>query len=701
MKRTGAATLLALTIALPAQADYQVRGTFMYKDREFNLAGFSGSEPNRPIRFADVEVADANTNVVLASGATDATGSFTLQVVDNLMRNLTVRVRTSSTRTSDLFVTVRHTSNNAIFTVSTTYNSHGSTQNIDFTAAPIVAVQGAGGDPFNVYDCAVDGMDFVAAMNGARPNASESLTLYWAPGSNLCTCYDIDTRSIYLFGQSSDSDAYDDTVILHEFGHYVEFVHGASDNPTGPHGPNDCLVSQLSWSEGYATFLQNLVRDWKGFSRPDLYVDTTGQPGTGGALLSYTVENPAYGRPGPGNEITVNATLWDTYDVTGTADGSPGTDDDTMRIANARGPFWDVLTNYFPQPAVTGISIEDYWNGWFARGHGFETEMRQVFALRGMEFYDDAFEPDDSQVQARNGGIISTTTHHSTYPAGDSDWTRFDAVLGGIYVFETRNLPCGSDTEMRLWASNGSTLLAQNDDRSPTDLSSRISWVATLSGPVYLQVRRSPDIDTYGSFDLYINISVAVEVSDIQIGATPAGVRLAWRAAADAAFSHFDVERADQLDGPWARRNDAPLAGGGGEAPLFEFVDAQVEAGQRYYYRLVGVESDGQRSFYGPWEIVAALPARFVLYPPQPNPFNPRTQLRFDLATSGPVTLRIHDLRGRAVRTLVGGETLPAGTRVLFWDGRDDAGRNAASGIYWVRLDSTQGRETQRAVLLR
>ena len=85
----------------------------------------------------------------------------------------------------------------------------------------------------------------------------------------------------------------------------------------------------------------------------------------------------------------------------------------------------------------------------------------------------------------------------------------------------------------------------------------------------------------------------------------------------------------------------------------------------------------------------------------RPNPFNPRTQLRFDLATSGPVILRIHDLRGRVVRTLVNGASLPAGTRVLFWDGLDDAGRAAASGVYWIRLDSAHGRETQRAVLLR
>ncbi len=696
-----AAGLLVLLVALPAHADYQVRGTFLYKDREFDLNGFTASEPNRPIRFADVEVLDGST--VLASGATDASGTFTLQVTDSQTRNLTVRVRSASTRTPGLFLTVRQTPpSGAIFAVAhPVFTNHAPTANIDFTGSPVVAVQGAGGDAFNIFDVGLDGLDFVAVNNGARPSSSQSLTIYWAQNSADGTFYDIFNRAIFLLGVTSDSDAFDDSVILHEFGHYVEFVLAASDNPAGPHGPNDCLDCRLAWSEGYSTFLQNMVRDWLGLARPDIYVDTTGQPGVGHALLKYQVELPTYNVLGSGNEINVNATLWDIFDQTTTADATPGVEDDVMSIPDARSRFWDVFTNYLPLPLVTTISIEDFWDGWFARGHGYATEMRQVFAARGLEFSDDAFEADDSVAEARDGGIGTGTTHHTLYPAGDSDWTRFAGVQGGSYVFETRDLLCGSDTELLLYAANGTTLLASNDDRSSGDFSSRIAWTATQNGPLYLRVRRTTKSGQscfYAAYDLYVDIIVAIEVSDIQIAATSTGVRLAWRGAPDAGFSHFDVERAEAADGPWERRNHDPI---GGNNTAFEFFDAEVNAGTHYSYRLVGVENDGTRTFYGPYAVVAAAPARVVLYPPQPNPFNPRTAVRFDLPESGLVSLRIFDLRGRLVRTLLGATQLDAGTRLLTWDGRDDTGADTASGVYWLRLDSAQGQKTQRAVLLR
>jgi len=68
-----------------------------------------------------------------------------------------------------------------------------------------------------------------------------------------------------------------------------------------------------------------------------------------------------------------------------------------------------------------------------------------------------------------------------------------------------------------------------------------------------------------------------------------------------------------------------------------------------------------------------------------PNPFNPRTTLRFTLPRDGTVTLEIHDLAGRLIRRLVTG-TLPAGGHEVVWNGLDDAGRAVGSGQYLARL---------------
>ena len=70
-----------------------------------------------------------------------------------------------------------------------------------------------------------------------------------------------------------------------------------------------------------------------------------------------------------------------------------------------------------------------------------------------------------------------------------------------------------------------------------------------------------------------------------------------------------------------------------------------------------------------------------------PNPFNPRTTVDFVLSRDAVATLRVYDVNGRLVRTLVD-SYLAAGRRSVTWDGRDDADRSVASGVYFIRLQA-------------
>jgi hypothetical protein len=83
----------------------------------------------------------------------------------------------------------------------------------------------------------------------------------------------------------------------------------------------------------------------------------------------------------------------------------------------------------------------------------------------------------------------------------------------------------------------------------------------------------------------------------------------------------------------------------------------------------------------------AGLPGEHVLYQNYPNPFNPSTVVRYDLARSSRVTLRIFNLLGQEVRRLVEGPQT-AGTHAETWDGRNDAGSMLASGIYFAVLET-------------
>ncbi len=90
----------------------------------------------------------------------------------------------------------------------------------------------------------------------------------------------------------------------------------------------------------------------------------------------------------------------------------------------------------------------------------------------------------------------------------------------------------------------------------------------------------------------------------------------------------------------------------------------------------------------------------FTLHQNYPNPFNPSTQIAFELQRAGEVTLRIYDLLGREVRTLVNG-TLQAGAHTYTWNGVDNNGNKASSGIYLYQIQTEFGSTTKKMTLVK
>jgi flagellar hook assembly protein FlgD len=87
------------------------------------------------------------------------------------------------------------------------------------------------------------------------------------------------------------------------------------------------------------------------------------------------------------------------------------------------------------------------------------------------------------------------------------------------------------------------------------------------------------------------------------------------------------------------------------------------------------------------------------LYESRPNPFNPRTVIRFSLAQAGKARLVIYDVGGRVVRTLLEGSQA-AGPHTVVWDGTDDNGHRVGSGVYWDRLVAGEYSSNRRMVIL-
>ncbi len=83
-----------------------------------------------------------------------------------------------------------------------------------------------------------------------------------------------------------------------------------------------------------------------------------------------------------------------------------------------------------------------------------------------------------------------------------------------------------------------------------------------------------------------------------------------------------------------------------------------------------------------------------------PNPFNPTTHIKFSLPTAGAITLRIYDMNGRLVRELLHAQRV-AGEHTVMWDGRDDRGTAAASGVYFIRFEAGNAIEVSKVLLVR
>jgi len=93
-------------------------------------------------------------------------------------------------------------------------------------------------------------------------------------------------------------------------------------------------------------------------------------------------------------------------------------------------------------------------------------------------------------------------------------------------------------------------------------------------------------------------------------------------------------------------------------------------------------------------------PLRTLVERSFPNPFNPQTKIRFQLAKPGRATLKVFDVRGRLVRTLID-KNMPAGYYEQIWLGRDNKDRRVASGVYLYRFTAPDYEQSRKMVLIK
>jgi hypothetical protein len=107
-----------------------------------------------------------------------------------------------------------------------------------------------------------------------------------------------------------------------------------------------------------------------------------------------------------------------------------------------------------------------------------------------------------------------------------------------------------------------------------------------------------------------------------------------------------------------------------------------------------------QWGWTGVKEVKGSMPIAFNLYQNYPNPFNPSTKIKVDLSQRSTAKLVIYDILGEQIATLMDG-MFEAGKYEVTWSGRNDDGLQAASGIYFYKLETGSFTETKKMLLMK
>ncbi len=187
-----------------------------------------------------------------------------------------------------------------------------------------------------------------------------------------------------------------------------------------------------------------------------------------------------------------------------------------------------------------------------------------------------------------------------------------------------------------------------------------------------------------------ISFTSAVEGNDVTLN---------WATVSETNNFGFEVERWDPVTA-WRKLAFVPGHGTTLRPQQYAHIDQGVASGA-YRYRLKQVDTNGDFEYSASLNVNIGRPATTRLVQNYPNPFNPSTQIVYSLQAPGQVLLKVFDLTGRAIRTLVN-ESQEIGEYSVTWDGRDNNQAKMASGIYFYALQiDSKTVDTRRMLMVK
>ena len=192
---------------------------------------------------------------------------------------------------------------------------------------------------------------------------------------------------------------------------------------------------------------------------------------------------------------------------------------------------------------------------------------------------------------------------------------------------------------------------------------------------------------------LYDYSIVPVELTSFTANLLDSRVVLNWSTATEINNSGFQVERSINNES-YEQVAFVPGFGTTTEPKNYSYSDNSVTNGI-YYYRLKQIDFDGSFTYSEVVEINIGLPTEFNLSQNYPNPFNPSTTINFSVPKSEFVTLKLYDVLGNEIETLVNDQK-PAGNYEVAFNAS-----NLPSGVYYYQLKAGNSIETKKMVLMK
>jgi len=217
------------------------------------------------------------------------------------------------------------------------------------------------------------------------------------------------------------------------------------------------------------------------------------------------------------------------------------------------------------------------------------------------------------------------------------------------------------------------------------------------------------NIDAFATYNNPGNYSLPVELSSFIATSTTQGVLLQWSTESETDNLGYILEKQMEGNNSWivaaSYKTDDALKGKGNTTvrQQYSYTDSNVQSNKTYTYRLYDVNKQGVKSLKQSAlvKVTVVIPKTTDLLPAYPNPFNPETTIRYDLAQDATVDLFIVDILGRTVATLIDGQKVQAGIWDIRWNGVNDAGNKIASGAYLVIFKAGSVTKVNKVVLLR